>query len=38
MGYAGTLSLETHYKNVQRDPYTSSEESMDGLVKVLQAV
>jgi sugar phosphate isomerase/epimerase len=38
MGYAGTMSLETHYKNVQKDPYTSSEESMDGLVKVLQAV
>lgn len=38
MKYAGTLSLETHYRNAQRDPYTSSVESMDGLVHVLQQV
>ncbi len=36
--YAGTMSLETHYKNAQRDPYTSSVESMDGLVRVLKEV
>lgn len=36
--YAGTLSLETHYKNAQRDPYTSSVESMDGLFRVLKQV
>ena len=38
MKYAGTMSLETHYKNAQQDPYTSSVESMDGLVSVLQKV
>jgi sugar phosphate isomerase/epimerase len=38
MGYNGTLSLETHYKNAQNDIYTSSVESMDGLMKVLQTV
>ncbi len=36
--YTGTLSLETHYKNPQRDPYTSSVESMDGLFRVLKQV
>ncbi len=36
--YAGTLSLETHYKNAQRDIYTSSVESMDGLFNVLKNV
>jgi sugar phosphate isomerase/epimerase len=38
MKYAGTMSLETHYRNAQRDPYTSSVESMDGLVRVLKQV
>lgn len=38
MNYSGTLSLETHYKNAQHDPYTSSAESMDGLVEVLKKV
>jgi sugar phosphate isomerase/epimerase len=38
MGYTGTLSLETHYKNAQHDLYTSSVESMDGLMKVLKQV
>ncbi len=38
MNYAGTLSLETHYRNVQHDLYTSSVESMDGLVHVLKKV
>lgn len=38
MKYAGTLSLETHYRNAQRDPYTSSVESMEGLVGVLKKV
>jgi sugar phosphate isomerase/epimerase len=34
--YSQTLSLETHYKNAQRDIYMSSVESMDGLFHVLQ--
>lgn len=38
MRYSGTMSLETHYKNAQHDPYTSSVESMDGLVRVLKQV
>lgn len=38
MAYSGTMSLETHYKNAQHDPYTSSVESMDGLVRVLKQV
>lgn len=38
MNYSGTLSLETHYRNAQHDPYTSSEESMDGLVRILKKV
>jgi L-ribulose-5-phosphate 3-epimerase len=36
MHYSGTMSLETHYKNPQHDPYSSSVESMDGLVRVLK--
>ncbi|MFL6449666.1 MAG: sugar phosphate isomerase/epimerase family protein [Bryobacteraceae bacterium] len=36
--YSGTLSLETHYKNAQRDIYASSVESMDGLFSVLKNV
>jgi sugar phosphate isomerase/epimerase len=38
MKYSGTMSLETHYHNAQNDPYTSSVESMDGLVHVLKQV
>ena len=38
MRYSGTMSLETHYKNPQNDPYESSVESMDGLVHVLGEV
>lgn len=38
MNYTGTLSLETHYSNPQHDRYTSSVESMDGLMKVLAQV
>ncbi len=38
MKYEGTMSLETHYKNAQKNPYTSSVESMNGLVKVLKQV
>ncbi|MBV8552537.1 MAG: sugar phosphate isomerase/epimerase [Acidobacteriaceae bacterium] len=38
MKYSNTMSLETHYRNAQHDPYTSSVESMDGLVKVLHQV
>jgi len=36
--YSETLSLETHYRNAQRDIYTSSVESMDGLFNVLKNV
>lgn len=38
MKYSRTMSLETHYRNAQNDRYTSSEESMDGLVSVLKKV
>jgi sugar phosphate isomerase/epimerase len=38
MNYSNTLSLETHYRNAEKNPYTSSEESMDGLFKVLKEV
>ena len=38
MRYSGTMSLETHYKNAQHDPYTSSVESMDGLMSVLKKI
>ncbi len=38
MGYSGTMSLETHYRNAAHDRYTSSVESMNGLMKVLQQV
>lgn len=38
MSYAGTMSLETHYRNAQKDAYASSVESMDGLFKVLKQV
>jgi sugar phosphate isomerase/epimerase len=36
--YEGTMSLETHYRNAQKDRYTSSVESMNGLVKILKEV
>ena len=36
MNYSGTMSLETHYRNAQKDLYTSSVESMDGLYRVLK--
>jgi L-ribulose-5-phosphate 3-epimerase len=36
--YTGTLSLETHYKNPRNDPFQSSVESMDGLVRTLRKV
>lgn len=38
MHYSETMSLETHYRNAQRDPYQSSVESMDGLFRVLKEV
>lgn len=38
MHYNETMSLETHYRNAKKDPYTSSVESMDGLVKILKEV
>ncbi|HLH02163.1 MAG TPA: sugar phosphate isomerase/epimerase family protein [Bryobacteraceae bacterium] len=38
MNYSGTLSLETHYRNARHDPYTSSTESMDGLLRILKKV
>lgn len=38
MNYSGTMSLETHYRNAQKDPYTSSVESMDGLFRILKQV
>ena len=38
MKYSGTMSVETHYKNTQHDPYTSSVESMDGLFGLLKKV
>jgi sugar phosphate isomerase/epimerase len=38
MNYSGTMSLETHYRNARNDRYTSSVESMDGLMRVLKQV
>ncbi|MBV8819112.1 MAG: sugar phosphate isomerase/epimerase [Acidobacteriaceae bacterium] len=38
MNYSSTMSLETHYRNAEHNIYTSSVESMDGLVKVLKEV
>lgn len=35
MGYAGTLSLETRYRDASQDGYASSVESMEGLKRVL---
>jgi L-ribulose-5-phosphate 3-epimerase len=38
MKYSGTLSLETRYRDALRDPYASSVESMNGLVRVLKNI
>jgi sugar phosphate isomerase/epimerase len=38
MGYSGTLSLETRYRNAQQDAYRSSVESMNGLIHFLDRV
>ncbi len=38
MKYSNTLSLETHYRNAERNAFASSVESMDGLFKVLKEV
>jgi sugar phosphate isomerase/epimerase len=38
MQYAGTMSLETHYRNAEKDAYASSVESMNGLFGVLRQV
>ncbi len=38
MNYSNTMSLETHYRNAENNKFTSSVESMDGLVKVLKEV
>jgi sugar phosphate isomerase/epimerase len=38
MKYSNTMSLETHYRNAEHNAYASSEESMDGLVKLLKEV
>jgi sugar phosphate isomerase/epimerase len=38
MKFAQTLSLETHYRNAEKNAYASSVESMDGLFKVLRKV
>jgi len=36
MNYQGTMSLETHYRNAAHDSWTSTVESMDGIMKVLR--
>jgi sugar phosphate isomerase/epimerase len=36
MNFQGTISMETHYRNAANDRWTSTEESMDGLLKVLR--
>jgi sugar phosphate isomerase/epimerase len=38
MKFTQTMSLETHYRNAERNAYASSVESMDGLFKVLRKV
>jgi sugar phosphate isomerase/epimerase len=38
IGYVGTLSVETRYKNARQDLYASSVESMNGLLKVLNSL
>lgn len=37
IGYTGTLSLETRYRDAEQDAYRSSVESMDGLVRFLES-
>jgi len=38
MKYAGTLSVETRYRNATRDSYASSVQSLDGLMSVLATI
>jgi len=38
LNYSGTLSLETRYRDTQQDAYTSSVESMNGLIRILKRV
>ena len=38
MGYSGTLSLETRYRDAEQDAYRSSVESMNGLIRFLNRV
>ena len=38
IAYTGTLSLETRYRDSQQDAYSSSIESMNGLMAVLNKV
>jgi len=38
INYAGTLSLETRYRDPRRDAYASSTESMNGLLSVLKRI
>lgn len=37
IGYTGTMSLETRYRDAEQDAYKSSVESMDGLVRFLKS-
>jgi L-ribulose-5-phosphate 3-epimerase len=37
-GYEGTMSLETHYLNADKNKEASSRESMEGLVKIIAKV
>ncbi|HEX4165588.1 MAG TPA: sugar phosphate isomerase/epimerase family protein [Bryobacteraceae bacterium] len=37
IGYTGTMSLETRYRDAEQDAYRSSVESMDGLVRFLES-
>lgn len=36
INYQGTMSLETHYRNAANDRWTSTVESMDGILKTLR--
>lgn len=38
IGYQGTMSLETRYRNAEQDAYRSSIESMNGLVRFLDRI
>jgi sugar phosphate isomerase/epimerase len=38
MRYSGTLSVETRFRNARQDAYSSSVESMDGLVNILKTL